>query len=201
MSNYRDISDSQLITLYKENHNKEIVGELYKRYTKFVFLISMKYLKNEEQSKDSVMLIFEKLFTDLSNHQIDNFKSWLYMVTRNHCLMYLRKEQSDFKKTQDLKKDYENFMENDLNSHLIENETEEVKIESIHDAVSQLNKEQKECVKLFYMEGKSYSEIADLTNYPIKKVKSSIQNGKRNLKIILTKAGISALIVIYVIIT
>jgi len=196
LNKYSSISDSNLISLYKEEENKEIIGELYKRYTKFVFLVSMKYLKNEDESQDSVMQIFENLFSDLLNHQVNNFKSWLYMVTRNHCLMKLRKNQKKLKNQQELKKDTENFMENDINSHLLNDEKEEDKVETVQDAINQLNKEQKECVILFYIENKSYSEITEMTNYPLKKVKSYIQNGKRNLKNILAKAGISAILII-----
>ena len=199
MSIYSDISDKKLVSLYKENGKKDIIGELYKRYTQFVFLVSMKYLKNEESSKDSVMQIFEKLFSDLLNHKVENFKSWLYMVTRNHCLMQLRKNQLNLRNRVDYKKDTEDFVEIDMNSHLKEKETQENKIETVQDAVNQLNKEQGECVKLFYLEGKSYQETAELTSYSIKKVKSYIQNGKRNLKNILTKAGISALTIIFII--
>ena len=200
MSIYTDISDKKLISLYKEKGRKDIVGELYKRYTQFVFLVSMKYLKEEESSKDSVMQIFEKLFDDLLNHNIDNFKSWLYMVTRNHCLMKLRKDQTDFKKRTEFKKDSQSFMENGEDSHHMGNNDSEVKIKTVQDAVNQLNNEQKECVKLFYLEGKSYAEVADITDYSIKNVKSYIQNGKRNLKNILTKAGISAIIIIFILI-
>ena len=196
MNNYSSISDSNLISLYKKEENKEIIGELYKRYTKFVFLVSMKYLKNEDDSQDSVMQIFENLFSDLLNHKINNFKSWLYMVTRNHCLMKLRKNQKNLKNQQDLKKDTENFMENDINSHLLNNDEKTDKEDIVHLAINQLNKEQKECVVLFYVEKKSYSEISELTNYPLKKVKSYIQNGKRNLKGILIKAGISTISII-----
>jgi len=198
LNNYTQISDNKLVSLYKENLDKEIVGELFKRYTQFVFLVSLKYLKNEDETKDAVMQIFEKLFDDLLNHKIENLKSWLYMVTRNHCLMILRKQQSDLRKNQDYKKDNENFMENDYNFHLKENEVKELKANSVRDAVNRLNKEQKECVNLFYFEGKSYSEIAQLTSYSEKKVKSYIQNGKRNLKNILTKEGIATLFLIFI---
>ena len=199
LSLYINISDKKLVSLYKEKGKKDIIGELYKRYTQFVFLVSMKYLKDEENSRDSVMQIFEKLFTDLLNHNVDNFKSWLYMVTRNHCLMQLRKDQTNIKNRVEYKKDTVDFMEIDMNSHLKEKEIEENKIKTVQDAVNYLNKEQKECVKLFYLEGRSYQETAEITNYSIKKVKSYIQNGKRNLKNILTKAGISAMIILFII--
>ena len=198
MNNYKQISDSELIILYKDNLDKEIIGELFKRYTQFVFLVSLKYLKNEDEAHDAVMQIFEKLFDDLLNHDVANLKSWLYMVTRNQCLMNLRKQQSDLKRNQDYKKDNENFMENDFNLHLKENEVKEFQANAVQNAVNQLNKEQKECVNLFYFEGKSYSDIAEICGYPEKKVKSYIQNGKRNLKNILTKEGIGALFLIFI---
>jgi len=198
VNNYRQISDNKLVILYKESLDKEIVGELFKRYTRFVFLVSVKYLKNEDEASDAVMQIFEKLFDDLLNHKVEIFKSWLYMVTRNHCLMNLRKQQSDLKKNLEYKKDNENFMENDFNLHLKENEVKELKDKTVQDAVNQLNKEQKECIALFYFEGKSYSEIAEITIYSEKKVKSYIQNGKRNLQNILTKQGITALFFIFI---
>lgn len=200
LSNYSKITDHQLILLYKRTKDRTIVGELFKRYTQFVFLVSIKYLKDEDESKDNVMTVFEKLFDDLLVHDISNFKSWLYRVTQNQCLMYLRKEQSGLKNLREYKKDSEGFMEFESDIHLNENKKNNQKIETIHDAVSQLNKEQSECVKLFYLDGKSYVEIAEITNYSLNNVKSYIQNGKRNLKIILTKAGISEFIMILILI-
>jgi RNA polymerase sigma-70 factor (ECF subfamily) len=195
LEHYSNISDHQLILLYKQNKDRDIVGELFKRYTRFVFLVSMKYLKDEDESKDNVMTVFEKLFDDLLEHDISNFKSWLYRVTQNQCLMFLRKVQTGFKNLQLYKKDSESFMEFEPEIHLTENKKNNQKIETIQDAVNQLNKEQAECVNLFYLQGKSYTEIADITSYSLNNVKSHIQNGKRNLKIILTKAGIPEFII------
>lgn len=198
LNTYSNISDNQLIVLYKKSKDRTIVGELFKRYTQFVFLVSVKYLKDEDESKDNVMTVFEKLFDDLLVHEISNFKSWLYRVTQNQCLMHLRKEQSGLKNLQQYKKDSEGFMEFEPDLHLNENKKNNQAIETIQDAVNQLNKEQGECVKLFYLEGKSYVEISEITNYSLNNVKSYIQNGKRNLKIILTKAGISEFIIILI---
>ncbi|NPA68781.1 MAG: sigma-70 family RNA polymerase sigma factor [Chlorobi bacterium] len=198
LKHYAQISDNELVSLYKETLDKEIVGELFKRYTRFIFLVSLKYFKNETEAEDAVMQIFEKLFDDLLNHNIENVKSWLYTVTRNHCLMALRKKQSDLKRNQEYKKDAENFMENDYELHLKENEIKELKEEYVQSAVNQLNNEQQTCVRLFYFEGKSYAEIAQITSFSEKKVKSYIQNGKRNLKNILTKQGINILFLTFI---
>jgi len=192
------LSDNELITLYKENSDKEIIGNLYKRYTRFVFLVSLKYLKDKDESEDAVMQIFEKLFIDLKNHKIDNFKAWLHTVTRNHCLMKLRKNQSVLKKTQEYKIDSENNMESEDYLHLNEKTDDEIKFKNVREAIDGLNNEQQKCIQLFYIESKSYHEVAEITGYTLKNVKSYIQNGKRNLKNSLLKAGISELIIIYI---
>jgi len=171
------------------------VGELFKRYTDFVFLVSMKYLKNEERSKDAVMQIFEKLFTDLLKHKIENFKPWLHMVVRNHCLGLLRKDQSRQKNENSIKVEFD-FMESDEDEHLIIEKEHENSINNLEKALKQLKSEQKECVELFYLQEKSYIEITELTGYPVKKVKSYIQNGKRNLKLIMEKMEKSGLYIL-----
>ena len=146
----------------------------------------MKYLKNEERSKDAVMQIFEKLFSNLLKHQIDNFKPWLHMVVRNHCLGLLRKDKSILKNEKSLKIEYD-FMESEDDEHLIIEKEHENKVNNLANALKELKLEQKECVELFYLQEKSYTEIMELTGYPLKKVKSYIQNGKRNLKLIMEK--------------
>jgi len=181
-------TDKFIIEEYIQTKDKTLVGELFKRYTDFVFLVSMKYLKNEDRSKDAVMQIFEKLFSDLLKHQIDNFKPWLHTVVRNHCLGLLRKDQSQQKNEQNLKVELD-FMESEEDDHLIIEQEHENKINSLETALKQLKPEQKQCVELFYLQEKSYSEVMELTGFPMKKVKSYIQNGKRNLKIIMEKMG------------
>jgi len=195
-NNIENLTDNEIIILYKKSKDKNLVGELYKRYTKFVFLISMKYLTDEDASKDAVMQIFEKLFEDLIKHEITNFKSWLHTVTRNHCFLILRTENYIQKKEEEIKKDSSIFMESfdDLNQT---NELEqEITFQKLQVAINELNDEQKICVELFYLQNKSYNEIVESTGFDMKKVKSYIQNGKRNLKIILEKNGVNGLIII-----
>lgn len=198
IKNISTLSDLEIIALYVKSKDKSYVGELYKRYTGFVFLISMKYLKDEDAGKDAVMQIFEKLFSDLLKHEISNFKSWLHTVTRNHCLLILRNVTYIQKKETILKKETDFFMDFEADFHLNEKEENETKLLKLDDAINQLNEEQKLCVKLFYIDSKSYKEVADLTGYDINKVKSFIQNGKRNLKIILEKSGLTSIILLII---
>jgi len=187
IKNIKKLSDEQIIEHYKKNAEKLFVGELYKRYTKFVFFVSLKYLKNEARSKDTVMEVFEKLFSDLLKHRVDKFKPWLHTVVRNHCLILLRKDQSILNKDNKFKAEQDLFVENDANEHLLNERDFEENEKNLAKALSNLKSDQKKCIELFYLKDKSYNEIAEITGYSIKKIKSYIQNGKRNLKINLTK--------------
>lgn len=143
----------------------------------------MKYLRNEEEAKDCVQQVFLKAITELHKYKVDYFKAWLYMVAKNHCLMKLRERQGKLSteiKEQMIIADEENP---DLNPHL----EKDRQLELMNASIEQLNSEQKQCVTLFYLNKRSYQEISDETGFSIRQVKSYIQNGKRNLKLLLEK--------------
>ena len=170
------LSDEQLVLLYKRDRNSEVIAELYARYGHLVFGTCMKYLKNKENAEDISMQLFEKLPLKLVQNEISFFKSWLYMMTKNECLMYLRK-----KKEVPMEFIQIDSEEEALNPKIIL----ESKISLLEKAIDLLKSPQKECIKLFYIEDNSYEQIASMLKIEIKKVKSAIQNGKRNIKLIL----------------
>lgn len=183
----KELSDADLLEEYKGNNNKNALGVLFERYTHLVYAISMKYLKNEEDSRDAAMQIFEKLFDDIKKHEVANFKGWLGMVTRNHCLMQLRSAKGrvhrDSKEFEDIDG---GVVQLEVPLHLNDEESKEDQLIRLEYCITQLKDEQKECIELFYIQQKCYQEITESTNYDLKKVKSYIQNGKRNLKICMT---------------
>ena len=174
--------DSTLVTRYKVNGDLEALGALYNRYMHLVFGVCLKYLKDEEQSKDAVMQIFEELVVKLKVHEVQNFKSWLHVLTRNYCLMYLRKSSSN--NTVSLE---EVFVENDEFVHQDIDDSREVQLNIMEKCMQNLPLEQRTCLELFYLQEKCYKEVAEITGYDMVKVKSYIQNGKRNLKICIEK--------------
>ena len=175
---YQPLSDDELIVLYKEKASARIIGELYNRYAHLVMGVSMKYLKNRFDAEDLTMVVFEKLPQRIAMNDITYFKSWLYMVTKNECLMLLRKNTNiTVELTQEL----------ESKDTLGSKQDQEVKFSLLDTAINQLKEEQRDCINLFYIERKSYLEISMSLNTDIKTVKSAIQNGKRNLKITLEK--------------
>jgi RNA polymerase sigma factor (sigma-70 family) len=176
------LPDEQLVVLYTVTHDKEIIGILYERYTHLLFTVCYKYLGNDADSEDTVMQVFEKLFELLKKSEVTNFKSWIYTITKNECLMQLRHWKSGEKvKEENLRKLDVEIMESLLTDHLIDGNGEH-RIRYLETAISELNSEQKQCIELFYLDEKSYREVEQITGYTYNEVKSYIQNGKRKLK-------------------
>jgi len=146
-----------------------------------VYGVCLKYLKNEEEAKDAVLQIFENLLTDLKKHEIANFKSWLHSVARNHSLMFLRKQQTQLKRVNEYEATYQHEETFAAPFAVHEKEENEIMLTKLEEAMTGLKKEQRVCIELFFLKEKCYNEVADITGYDIKKVKSYIQNGKRNL--------------------
>jgi RNA polymerase sigma-70 factor (ECF subfamily) len=177
-------TDHKLIVQYKKSGDLNVLGELYKPYMPLVYGVALKYLKDEELSKDAVIQIFEELIQKVKTHEISYFKSWLYVVCRNHCLMILRKAQKNITISFD-----DVLMENEPFLHHEDSQEKEQKLKAMERCLESLNHEQKLSVDLFYLQQKCYAEVAALTGYELQKVKSYIQNGKRNLKICIEKNG------------
>lgn len=183
----KKLSDLDLIDKYKKTGDNEFLGELFERYTHFIFCVCLKYFRNEEKSKDAVMQIVEKLIVDLRKHEISNFKSWLHVVAKNFCLMQLRSEKNLDKRQDLLEKDAMEFMETDNILHPDNADNLDIKIDILKEAINELDEDQKKCIDFFYLQDKSYAEVAEITGYTMNQVKSFIQNGKRNLKIYITE--------------
>lgn len=180
-----DHSDLELIERYKKTHNNEILGVLYERYMHLVYGTCLKYLKDSEAAKDAVMNIFEELMTKLRTHQVENFRSWLFVVSKNHCLMQLRKESRSH--TTEIPV---SLMQSGEEIHLNGVMEKEKHLNDLEDCLNRLPDEQQRSVRLFYLENKCYNEISDITGMEWNRVRSHIQNGRRNLKICMDNKSI-----------
>lgn len=177
---FAHITDDDLLLRFYTDANNEWLGILLQRYTLLLLGTCMKYLKNETEARDAVQQIFLKVLTDLPRHKVDYFKSWLYMVARNHCLMQLRNKNIFIQPDDAGLLAYDDVNKDELLD-------KEKFLSYMEDALHELNNEQKICVRMFYLEKKSYQQIVAATGFEPMQVKSYIQNGKRNLKIIIEK--------------
>jgi RNA polymerase sigma factor (sigma-70 family) len=176
------IDDKELLSNFYSDYNNEWLGILFSRYTLLLFGVCMKYLKNEEDAKDCVQQIFLKAINELHKYKVEYFKSWIYMIAKNHCLMKLRDKGKYSAEITDNMAAVP-YSEEDKNVLIEKDNT----LTEMQFALQQLSAEQQQCIILFYLEKKSYTEITSLTGFSMLQVKSFIQNGKRNLKLLLEK--------------
>ena len=173
-------SDEELLHLFRNTGKSEYFGHLFNRYIPLTYGLCLKYLKDENKAQDAIMQLFEDLLCKITNYEIRMFRTWLYGVTRNHCLQLLRRKEVivDFNDA---------IMESDEVLHLFDEEHDEQRYSALQDCIEKLPEPQKVSIVQFFMNEMSYADIVEKTGYQLKSVKSYIQNGKRNLKICLDK--------------
>jgi len=183
------LTDQELVTLYKKSGELTALGELYQRYMDLVYGVCFKYHKEPETAKDSVMQIFEELVSKLKKHEVENFRGWLHQVAKNHCLMQLRTPRN--LKTVEFKAELVQSEENVHLNGILEKEENFKKLEY---CLGTLTPEQQNAIRLFYLEGKCYNEITEITGMEWNQVRSFIQNGRRNLKICMDSPKTKAIV-------
>jgi len=174
-------SDEELIELYQITQKKSHLVHLYERYFHLIFGSCLKHLEEENDAKDVCMEVYELLSVKLLSHQVTHYKSWLYRVTYNQCMQFLRAKKKRSEKLKEFQISHNENMEFNLFYH--PNINNEELLVHMEDCIEKLKEEQKKSIQLFYLKQLCYNEIVEQTGYAIKKVKSYIQNGKRNLKI------------------
>jgi RNA polymerase sigma-70 factor (ECF subfamily) len=182
----KHLTDEELFRSYHEGHDKDMMGELFRRYLHLVFGVCYKYLKEEEKARDVAMQVFEQLLTQGAKNDIRSFKDWLFIITKNRCLMEIRHRQAGERMLSEKFHDLQSeIMESTSQMHLYDAEEQERRFERLRQALARLPDEQRQCIELFYYDDQSYQEISQRTGFDLNKVKSCLQNGKRNLKIYL----------------
>lgn len=169
---------------YQQSGDLQVLASLYQRYMELVYGVCLKYLQDTEPAKDAVMQVFEELVQKLKKHEVDNFKSWLYTLAKNYCLMQLRSQKN--RKTVSISPE---LMQNDEELHLNGALQKEAEFKKLERCLQTLSAEQQQTVELFYLQQKCYNEIVEQTGLDWKKVRSLIQNGRRNLKICMESKG------------
>ncbi|MEO8111488.1 MAG: sigma-70 family RNA polymerase sigma factor [Ginsengibacter sp.] len=177
-------TDRELVEKYRNGGDMNVLGELYNRYMELVYGVCLKYMKEPEEAKDCVLNIFEELVTKLKKYEVDNFKGWLYQLSKNYCLMKIR---SDKKYPMHVDADVMHLSENIHHDNVMEKELD---LNTMEYCIEQLPEDQKQAIQLFYLKEKCYKDIAETTSTDINKVRSFIQNGRRNLKICMEKQAL-----------
>lgn len=173
--------DEALVARYRKTGDLAVLGELYQRHAEMVYYVCLRYLEDSERCKDAVMQIFEELIAKMNKQEIKKFVTWLYVLSRNYCLMQLRAEKKMHVVSMD------EFVEFPVVVHPDDQHEKDQQLTALERCLERLSEQQQRSVDLFFLKEKCYKEIVELTGYSLKEVKSYIQNGKRNLRICMEK--------------
>lgn len=177
-----DEPDEILIARYIKTGDLDILGDLYTRYIPLVYGVCLKYLASRDDAKDGVTEIFEKIIVELERHRVEKFRPWLYVLTKNWCLMQLRSAKSAGDNFSRMVKERDLVMENRIDLHPLDRDNG-IPDKVLNECIERLKEEQQSCIRLFYYDNRSYREVASTLNLDEKLVKSHLQNARRNLKI------------------
>lgn len=186
MHSHNSYTDSELLQHFRKTADSKWLGWLFERYSLLVFGVCMKYLRNATDAQDATQHVFEKALGEVGKYEIPYFKSWIYSVAKNHCLMQLRSRSSKPGTTDEFPEETSADLLTDQELKMKELLMEKQSLH-LNEALNELSQEQKTCVQMFYLEKLSYHDIETKTGFSFQQVKSHIQNGKRNLRIILEK--------------
>ncbi len=171
------IGDAELLAAYLGTGRLEWFGELYNRYLPLVYGLCLKYLGDQARAEDAVMQIFEEVVSKVRRSEVREFRTWIYVVARNHCLQQLRRKNPEISFGE-----LPPVMESDDFLHLLDKRDNEARLAALQKCLERLPEPQRRAIELFFFEERSYADITEQTDYSLKSVKSYIQNGKRNLR-------------------
>jgi RNA polymerase sigma factor (sigma-70 family) len=185
------LKDEELISKYRFSHDNSYLGELFLRYVPYVFGVSLGTLKNQREAEELTLTVYNKISSDLKRIEVKNFSTWLHQLVKNLCSIEVKKKSAGEGESKNIL--IEELTHDDEGMYINASEnskSEKIDTNSLRLAINTLNENQKICIDLFYIQNKSYQEVADSTGFSINQVKTNIQNGKRLLKTYLENRGI-----------
>ena len=174
-------SDDELLSRYRSTKDQKWITQLFGRYVQLIYGVCLRYTPDVREAEDFTMEIYQKVSDKALTHQIKAFKSWVYVVSKHHCLEQIRKVTG--RRIESFDPD---FMQLRAELHPMDDMTDKLALEDKYDrmeyCLKQLNELQKKSIDLFYYQNKSYSEIAKIIEDEVSQVRSYLQNGRRNIK-------------------
>ena len=183
------IDKEELHNIFGEikNNNELYFNKLYEKYKKLIYAIAYSILKNKENSEDIVQRVYIKIWKmEKQKLPTSNEASWLYTLTKNEALDFLK---------------YEKKMLNVDEIYYISEENKEINeilnIDSYNKIISKLNDDEQEIVSLKILSNLSFKEISQILNIPEGTIKWKYYKSIHTLKLLL--GNLSMFIITFVI--
>jgi RNA polymerase sigma factor (sigma-70 family) len=178
-------SDEQLVVDYIKGDEKAL-ELLIQRYLTRVYQFANKYLQNKDEAEDLAQEVFVKVWKNVHKFKADfKFKTWIYTITKNACLDYLKKKNRPivFSELDDLENNW-GFADSlaDKTPSVLENLQQGEGIKALNFAIEELSPIYRSTVNLRYNEDLKFREIAELLSESVDTIKTRHRRAIKSLK-------------------
>lgn len=164
--------------------DQDAYKKLMDKYQKPLYFHVLKMVRNHEQVEDLVQEAFMKAFKNLNSYNTNYaFSTWLYRITTNHTIDYLRKKKLKTTSINEPIKTKEGEMEIQISDEA-ETDREIIRKERkkiIHTAINNLPKKYRRVIEMRHLQELSYQEIAEQLDLPLGTVKAHIFRAREML--------------------
>lgn len=164
--------------------DQDAYKQIMDKYQKPLYFHVLKMVRNHEQVEDLVQEAFMKAFNNLNSYNTNYaFSTWLYRITTNHTIDYLRKRKlnttsiNDPVKTRDGEMEIQIRDEAETDRNIIRKERKQI----IHQAINDLPKKYRKVIEMRHLQELSYQEIAEHLDLPLGTVKAHIFRAREML--------------------
>ncbi|MCB0502953.1 MAG: RNA polymerase sigma factor [Bacteroidetes bacterium] len=179
--NTNNLTDEELIAAILANGDMELFGELYDRYGNKVYRKAISMVKDVETSKDLTQEILIKAFLSLSKFEGKaKFSTWLYMITYNYCIDYLRKQKRILEQEQDIS--YIGELEDEKDDGKHEKEILEIEIDRLDYLLEQIPTLDKSMLLMYYQDDMSIKDLQDHFELGASAIKMRLSRARLKLK-------------------
>ena len=159
--------------------------KLYHEYKILVFNVALNYLQNTEDAEEITQDVFVKVYNSLENfNHKSSYKTWIYRITINQCLDYIKQKNSQkrffiFGKKSQNEQEYLNTATFEHPGILMENQEDAAILFAV---INTLTENQKTSFLLSKLDGLSNPEISEIMQLSVSSVESLVFRAKISLQ-------------------
>ncbi len=174
-------SDEQLVRLVVDKQNQYAISLLYDRYSHKIFSRSLSFVKDREIAEDLTHDIFMKILISLSSFKFKSkFSTWIYSITYNYCVDYLRKRQKIRFQHSEFQKETDAYISDEEVADA--RELQKIKVERLMTIMEDINPEEKMILMMKYRDGLSIKQIQEIFDLSESAVKMRLKRAKEKVK-------------------
>lgn len=175
-----DLTDEEVIKMIVDSGSPVMVDVLYQRYAHKVYRKCMSFVKDNSIAEDLTHDIFIKMYLNLASFKgKSKFSTWLYSITYNFCIDYIRKNQKSKMVSIEDKIRVVSDMEIETTDDL-----QHIELKRLEKLLDEMKPEERMILLMKYKDGLSIKEIQKIFSISESAVKMRIKRAKEKVRML-----------------